>query len=79
MKQRFSSLYKTSHINEISQIYCYVRTRSGWVRLDWKEESYKVLHNKYKRARPNQKVAHSLSLLFYNIYNKKLSVKPSLQ
>jgi len=37
--------------------------------LDWREESYKRLHKKFKRAVPIQWEAYSLSLLFYDIVN----------
>jgi hypothetical protein len=35
--------------------------------LDWREESYKRLHKKFKRAVPKQWEAYSLSVLLYDI------------
>jgi hypothetical protein len=37
--------------------------------LDWREESYKRLHKKCKRAVPKQWEAYSLSVLLYDIAN----------
>ena len=38
--------------------------------LDWKEDSYKRLHKKFKRAIPDQWEAYGLSLWFYDMYHQ---------
>ena len=73
----YSRLYYASQIwlhqglNKSFRDQLYSASGRALRHLDRNEESYKVLHKKFKRAVPSQWEAYQLSILFYDIYNRK--------